>query len=104
MKKTISITMGAATLLMPCVALADDGPSTTELKVIADTIWVRVTGFLVFWMNAGFALVESRFCRQKNAANILAKNFIVFAVTTIIYYLVGFGIMFGKGNDYIGMS
>ncbi len=91
-------------LLVPALALADDGPTTAELKVTADTIWVLFTGFLVFWMNAGFALVESGFCRKKNTVNILGKNFLVFAATTLIYYFVGFGVMFGNGNDYIGMS
>ncbi len=49
------------------------------LKVAVDTVWVLVTAILVFFMNAGFALVESGLCRAKNAVNILAKNFIVFA-------------------------
>lgn len=73
-------------------------------KVAMDTIWVLVTAFLVFWMNAGFALVESGFCRQKNAVNILSKNFIVFAVSSIAYYLVGWGMMFGDGNSFIGLK
>lgn len=55
-------------------------------------------------MNAGFALVESGFCRRKNAANILAKNFLVFAVTTLIYFVVGFGLMFGNGNAFVGTT
>ncbi|MGH7192981.1 MAG: ammonium transporter, partial [Candidatus Saccharimonadales bacterium] len=74
----------------------------TELKVAADTMWVLVTAMLVFFMNLGFACVESGFCRQKNCVNILSKNFIVFAVTTIGFWLVGFGLMFGNGNDCIG--
>jgi ammonium transporter, Amt family len=91
-------------LLVPSVAMADDGPTTADLKIAADTIWVLFTAFLVFWMNAGFALVESGFCRKKNATNILAKNFVVFAVTTLIYYAVGFGVMYGNGNAYLGMT
>ncbi|MEK7680159.1 MAG: ammonia permease, partial [Deltaproteobacteria bacterium] len=50
-------------------------------KIALDTVWVLVTAFLVFWMNAGFALVESGLCRAKNTVNILAKNFIVFAIS-----------------------
>lgn len=72
------------------------------LKLIADTLWVLIAAFLVFWMNAGFALVESGFCRAKNAANILAKNFIVFAIATLAYWSVGFAFMFGDGNSFIG--
>ena len=54
-----------------------------DLKVMADTVWVMVTGMLVFFMNLGFACVESGMCRAKNCVNILSKNFIVFAVTSI---------------------
>lgn len=104
MKKLLFAILPLMALLAPRLAHADEGPTTAELKVAADTIWVLVTGFLVFWMNAGFALVESGFCRKKNATNILAKNFVVFAVTTLIYYAVGFGFMFGNGNSFIGMT
>ncbi len=68
------------------------------LKVAVDTLWVLVTGFLVFFMNLGFAMVESGLCRAKNTVNILSKNFIVFAVSSIAFYWIGFGIMFGNGS------
>jgi Amt family ammonium transporter len=48
-------------------------------KVIADTMWTLITAMLVFFMNLGFAMVESGLCRAKNCVNILAKNFVVFA-------------------------
>ncbi|MBI3896255.1 MAG: ammonium transporter, partial [Acidobacteria bacterium] len=82
----------------------DAGPAPADLKVMLDTVWVLVTAFLVFWMNAGFGCVESGLCRAKNATNILGKNFVVFAFSTIAYWLVGFGIMFGDGNSFLGMS
>jgi len=72
------------------------------LRLIADTLWVLLAAFLVFWMHAGFALLESGFCRSKNTANILAKNFIVVAITTLAYWSVGFAFMFGDGNSFIG--
>ncbi len=72
------------------------------LQLVADTLWVLLTAFLVFWMHAGFALVETGFCRSKNAATVLAKNFIVFAATTLAYWTVGFAFMFGDGNSFIG--
>jgi Amt family ammonium transporter len=72
------------------------------VKVGGDTVWVLVTGMLVFFMNLGFGCVESGFCRAKNCVNILSKNFIVFAVTTLFFWALGWGIMFGNGNDYIG--
>jgi ammonium transporter, Amt family len=76
----------------------------TDRKVASDTLWVLVAGVLVFFMNAGFALVESGFCRAKNAVNILSKNFIVFAVSSISFYVIGWGLMFGDGNGFMGTS
>ena len=75
-----------------------------DTKVMIDTIWVLVTGFLVFFMNLGFAAVESGFARQKNVVNILSKNFIVFAVSSLGFLLLGWGLMFGDGNGFIGTS
>jgi len=75
-----------------------------ETKVALDTIWVLVTAFLVFFMNAGFALVESGLCRAKNAVNILAKNFVVFAASSLAFWAVGFALMFGDGTGFIGLS
>ncbi len=73
-----------------------------DLKVMADTVWVLITAMLVFFMNLGFACVESGFCRAKNAVNILSKNFVVFAVTTIGFWLIGWGLMFGNGTGPLG--
>jgi Amt family ammonium transporter len=73
-------------------------------KVSLDTIWVMIAAFLVFFMNLGFALVESGFCRAKNTVNILFKNFVVFAVSSIAFLVLGFGVMFGDGNPLFGTS
>jgi Amt family ammonium transporter len=75
-----------------------------ETKVALDTLWVMVAAFLVFFMNAGFALVESGLCRAKNAVNILAKNFIVFAASSVAFWAIGFALMFGNGTDLIGLN
>ena len=80
------------------------GPTPGDLKVQIDTMWVLVTAFLVFWMNCGFGCVESGLCRAKNTANILGKNFVVFAFSTVAYWLIGFGIMYGDGNSFMGLS
>lgn len=72
-------------------------------KVAMDTVWTLMTAFLVFFMNLGFAMVESGFCRAKNTVTILAKNFIVFAVSSVAFLLVGFGLMFGDGTSFFGM-
>ncbi|OFW26666.1 MAG: ammonia permease [Acidobacteria bacterium RIFCSPLOWO2_02_FULL_59_13] len=82
----------------------DAGPSPADLKVMVDTLWVLMTAFLVFWMNAGFGCVESGLCRAKNTTNILAKNFVVFAFSAIAYWIVGFAIMFGDGNSFMGLA
>jgi Amt family ammonium transporter len=72
--------------------------SPAELKVAIDTVWVMLTAFLVFWMNAGFGLVEAGLCRKKNTVMVLSKNFIVFAVSTLAYWVLGFGLMFSDGG------
>ncbi|MCS6814309.1 MAG: ammonium transporter, partial [Cyanobacteria bacterium] len=59
---------------------------------------------LVIFMNAGFGMLETGFCRQKNAVNILSKNLIVFALATISFWAIGFGIMFGDGNAFMGTT
>ena len=78
------------------------GPTVGELKIMVDTLWVLVAGMLVFFMNLGFGCVESGFCRAKNCVNILSKNFIVFAISSIGFWLLGWGLMFGDGNSIIG--
>jgi ammonium transporter, Amt family len=75
-----------------------------ELKVGVDTAWVVIAAILVIFMNAGFCMLETGFCRQKNAVNILSKNLIVFALATIAFWAIGFGLMFGDGNGFIGLS
>jgi Amt family ammonium transporter len=75
-----------------------------ENKIILDTMWVLFTGMLVFFMNLGFALVESGFARSKNTVNILSKNFIVFAVSSLAFWVIGWGFMFGDGNGFLGLS
>jgi Amt family ammonium transporter len=83
-------------------APAIDPAALSSLRVGLDTTWVLFAAFLVFFMNAGFALVESGLCRAKNAVNILSKNFVVFALSTIAFYVIGWGLMFGDGNGFFG--
>ena len=67
-----------------------------------DTVWVLLGGMLVFWMQPGFALVEAGFTRAKNVANILMKNFCDFMMGSVLYWVLGFSIMYGVGNAFIG--
>lgn len=71
---------------------------------LIDTLWVFLSAILVFFMNLGFASVEAGFARSKNTVNILSKNFIVFAVSSLGYMLLGWGIMFGGDNPFMGMQ
>lgn len=70
--------------------------------MIVDTFWVVLAAILVFFMNLGFAAVESGMARSKNAVNILSKNFIVFAVSSLGFMLLGWGLMFGGDNPVVG--
>ena len=77
----------------------------TELTRNLNIAWVLIAAALVFFMQAGFAMVETGFTRAKNAGNIIMKNLMDFALGSIIFYLVGFGIMFGTdAGGLIGTS
>ncbi len=73
-------------------------------KVAMDTVWTLIAAFLVMFMALGFAMLESGFCRAKNTVNICSKNFIVFALTSLSFLMLGWGIMFGDGNGFMGTS
>ncbi|ELS00119.1 ammonium transporter [Gloeocapsa sp. PCC 73106] len=87
-------------------ALAQDGEALTaeEVQGALNSIWVLIASILVIFMNAGFAMLETGFCRQKNAVNILAKNLIVFAIATLGYWAIGFPLMFGQANPFFGLG
>lgn len=68
----------------------------------ANTIWVLVAAALVFFMQAGFAMVETGFTRAKNAGNIIMKNLMDFSIGTPIFWIIGFGIMFGGASSIFG--
>lgn len=82
----------------PPISAADAMAKAAEGAMIANTVWTLIAGMLVFFMNAGFATLEAGLCRRKNAVHILAKNFIVFAVSSIAFWVIGFGLMFGTAN------
>ena len=79
--------------------------STKELAFAASTIWVLIAAVLVMFMQAGFAFLEAGLTRMKNVGHIAAKNVLVLAIASIVYYVVGFGIAFGDGgNGLVGGS
>lgn len=69
-----------------------------------DNMWLLLTAFLVFFMQAGFALVEAGFTRSKNTTNILMKNVMDFAMGTLSFWAVGYAFMYGEGSPFIGLS
>ena len=66
------------------------------MELSINTMWTLLAAVLVFWMQAGFAMVETGFTRAKNAGNIIMKNLMDFALGSIIFWILGFGLMFGK--------
>ena len=75
-----------------------------DLSISLDTVWMLLATMLVFFMQPGFALCEAGFTRSKNTANILFKNFVDFMFGSLLFWLVGFGFMFGSdGQGFIGM-
>jgi ammonium transporter, Amt family len=83
---------------------AENAPSLAELARGVNTVWVLVAAFLVFFMQAGFGMLEAGFTRAKNAANILMKNMMDFSMASLAYWMVGFGLMYGAGNSLFGTS
>jgi Amt family ammonium transporter len=85
------------------VMAQDEGPTAADVQTALNTIWVLIAAILVIFMNAGFAMLETGFCRQKNAVNVLSKNLIVFALSTISFWAIGFSLMFANiDNGFIG--
>jgi Amt family ammonium transporter len=108
MRLTLSLLMLA---LLPALAWAADPPTAADnakaieqVQTHANYLWTLITAFLVFFMQPGFAMVETGFTRAKNAANIMMKNFMDFSIGTIAFWAVGFGLMFGVSNGWIGTS
>ena len=77
--------------------------SIEDVQGALNSTWVLVAAILVIFMNAGFAMLEGGFCRRKNVVNVLAKNLIVFALTTMAYWAIGFALMFsGVDSPFMG--
>lgn len=77
---------------------------TDEIQTNINIVWTCIAAFLVFFMQAGFAMVEAGFTRAKNAVNILMKNLMDFSIGSLAFFLVGFGLMFGATNGLFGTT
>ncbi len=77
-------------------------PAIIEVKYALDTFYFLVSGALVMWMAAGFAMLEAGLVRSKNTAEILTKNIALFAIACIMYMIMGYNIMYpADGNGYL---
>lgn len=74
------------------------------IQIGVDTLWVLIAAFLVFFMQAGFGMVEAGFIRAKNTCNILTKNFLDFCMASLGFFIFGYAIMFGQGNAFMGFK
>lgn len=92
-------------LLLPSITMAGDEPTAGEVQTNLNFVWTLLAAFLVFFMQAGFAMVEAGFTRAKNATNIIMKNLMDFSVGSLAYWAVGFGVMFGvSSTGWFGTS
>lgn len=73
-----------------------------DVRVSLDTMWVLLAAFLVFFMQAGFGMVEAGLIRAKNAANILMKNMLDFCIASLAYFIIGYALMFGGSEPLFG--
>jgi ammonium transporter, Amt family len=79
--------------------------TTKDLAIATSTVWVLIAAILVMFMQAGFAFLEAGLTRMKNVGHIAAKNVLIFAIASIVYFLVGYGLAFGDGgNGLVGGS
>lgn len=113
MTLSVRLLSGLALALGPgvCAAMAQDAATAAELKSQiaavqknADIIWTAMAACLVFFMQAGFAMVETGFTRAKSAGNIMMKNLMDFCLGGVAFWAAGFGLMFGVSNGVVGAS
>ena len=104
--KSLIIAAGITVFMTMNGWAADDAPTALTNKEAIDLVqthanylWTLVAACLVFFMQAGFAMVEAGFTRAKNAINIMMKNLMDFSVGTLAYWAIGFGLMFGTSKS-----
>jgi Amt family ammonium transporter len=81
--------------------VAEHAKATADLQVALNIVWTLVTGFLVMFMQAGFALVETGLTRAKSAAHTMAMNFLVYSIGVVAYWAIGFGLQMGNSNGLV---
>jgi len=92
-------------LFLSSQASAEPVQNIQEIRISLDSVWVVVGGILVFFMQAGFALIESGSVRSKNTVNVLMKNYMDMCIGGLVFWLFGFGLMFGLNQTgWVGLS
>ncbi len=100
-KKIVSTLVTIMVLLIPTIVFAANEEINDMTKMAINTVWTLIAAFLVFFMQAGFAMLETGLTRAKNASNIIMKNLMDFAIGSIAFFAVGFALMFG--TDHFGL-
>ena len=95
MKRFAAVTVLLCIFFSGAAFAGEDAITAPDVQKNADFLWTLVAAFMVFFMQAGFAMVESGFTRAKNAVNIIMKNLMDFSIGSLGYWMLGFGLMFG---------
>ncbi len=109
-KAGIGITAGVVVGVLTTggIVLAQEGEdlagSVADLIAALDTMWLLLAAFLVFFMQAGFGLLEAGFVRVKNTSNILMKNVLDASLGILAYWAIGFGLVYGTGASFMGLD
>ncbi|MFF2910481.1 ammonium transporter [Paenibacillus sp. NPDC057934] len=104
-KKWLVLVLAMITLMIyPVSAFAADGPTSPELQIGLDTVFTFLAFILVFFMQAGFALLEAGSVRMKNAGHVAGKTVLTLAIASLCFWAVGFGLGFGNGNGFFGTT
>lgn len=85
------------------MGLQDMLANNEALAMVINCFWLFLGGILVFLMQTGFTMVEAGFTRSKNVGNIIMKNIVDFMFGSVVYWLIGYGLMYGEGNGFIGI-
>ncbi|WP_150266750.1 ammonium transporter [Paenibacillus tepidiphilus] len=102
-KKMLMMFLAMITLMIyPVSAFAAEGPTTPDLQIGLNTAFTFLAFILVFFMQAGFALLEAGSVRMKNAGHVAGKTVLTLAIACLCFWAVGFGLGFGNGNGFIG--
>jgi Amt family ammonium transporter len=103
MKKWVVLLVSVLVLLTPGMAMAE-GITADDAGLASDAVWTLVAAILVIFMQAGFALLEAGSTRMKNAGHVAGKTVLAFGLCTLTFWALGFGLIFGSGNGFVGLT